>query len=159
MTSPLVSLKNEIWGTNIEIPHWRCITIHIWVVLLIGWKFASSNQNHYPDLGSSSDMSSVWNFYARSSDAVADPDLQISGGPSLKIFFWHFGPQFGRKKGGMAGGQAPGPSPGSPLRCHFLGKSGDAVKCWLFSQDSIFYKISFKKDPNFAQEWPTSVLS
>ena len=36
---------------------------------------ASSNQNHYPDLGGTSDMSSVWNFYARASDAVADPDL------------------------------------------------------------------------------------
>ena len=24
----------------------------IWVVPLIGWKFASSNQKHYPDLGS-----------------------------------------------------------------------------------------------------------
>ena len=30
------------------------------VVVLIGWKFASTNQKHYPDLGS--DASSVWNF-------------------------------------------------------------------------------------------------
>ena len=110
-------------------------------------------------------MSSLWNFYARSSDAVANPDLQISGGPGLKKFFLTLWASVWSKKradgggGGGGGGQAPGPSPGSPLRCHFLGKPGDAVKCWLFSQDSIFYKISFKKDPNFAQEWPTSVLS
>ena len=33
----------------------------IWVVLfLIGWKFASTNQKHYPDLDS--DTSQVWNF-------------------------------------------------------------------------------------------------
>lgn len=44
-----------------------------------------SNENHNPDLSSTSDMSSVWDFYARSSDAVANPDLQISEGPSLNF--------------------------------------------------------------------------
>lgn len=33
------------------------------------WKFASANQNHYPDLGN--DMSSVYNFCARFSDVVS----------------------------------------------------------------------------------------
>ena len=39
-----------------------------WLVLLIGLKFASFSQKHYPDLGS--DMSSVWNFCDRSSDGL-----------------------------------------------------------------------------------------
>ena len=46
-------------------------------------------------------MSSVWNIYACSSDAVADPDRQISGGPGLK--FRHFGPQFGLAERGGGG--------------------------------------------------------
>ena len=36
--------------------------------VLIGWKFASTNQKHYPDLGS--DLSLVWNFCARFSDVI-----------------------------------------------------------------------------------------
>ena len=39
------------------------------VVVLIGWKFASNNQKHYPDLGS--DASSVWNFCACFSDVIS----------------------------------------------------------------------------------------
>ena len=46
-------------------------------------------------------MSSVCNFYARSSDAVADPDLQISEVPGLN--FRHFGRQFGLGWGQGAG--------------------------------------------------------
>ena len=46
---------------------WRAIT-QFWLVLLIGWKFASFNQEHYPDLGS--DTSSVWNVCDRSSDGL-----------------------------------------------------------------------------------------
>ena len=38
-------------------------TTQFCVQLLIGWKFASSNQRHYPDLGW--DRSWVWNFCAR----------------------------------------------------------------------------------------------
>ena len=34
-----------------------------------GWKFASSNQKHYPDLGC--DASSAWNFSARFSDVIS----------------------------------------------------------------------------------------
>ena len=49
---PLVSPQNDIWGMGIEIPYWWRITTYIWVVLLIGWKFASTNHKHYPDLGS-----------------------------------------------------------------------------------------------------------
>ena len=36
---------------------------------LIGYKFASTNQKHYPDLGS--DASSVWNFCAPFSDVIS----------------------------------------------------------------------------------------
>ena len=41
------------------------------VLLLVGplGKFASANQNHFPDLGN--DMSSVCNFCARFSDVVS----------------------------------------------------------------------------------------
>ena len=64
----VVSPRNEVWETTAEIPYlWR-VTSHIWVVLLIGWKSASSNQKHYPDLGS--ETSSVWNFCVRSSDVI-----------------------------------------------------------------------------------------
>ena len=37
-------------------------------MILISWKFASSNQKHFPDLGS--DTSSVWNFCANFSDII-----------------------------------------------------------------------------------------
>ena len=45
---------------RVQIPYWWHATILIWVVLPIGpaqGKFASTNQKHYPGLGS--DMSSV----------------------------------------------------------------------------------------------------
>ena len=44
----------------------------IWVMLLISRaerKFASTNQTHYPDLGS--DTSSVWNFFSRYSVVIS----------------------------------------------------------------------------------------
>ena len=40
---PLVSLQNDVGETSTE------ITTQIWVALMIGWKFASSNQRHYLD--------------------------------------------------------------------------------------------------------------
>ena len=55
--------RNDVWKRRAEIPYWWCITSQIWVGLLIGWKFASTNQKHYPDLGR--DESSVWNFCTR----------------------------------------------------------------------------------------------
>ena len=48
----LVSPQNDIGKMGTEIPYWRLVTTQIWEELLIGWKFASSNQKHYPDLGS-----------------------------------------------------------------------------------------------------------
>ena len=45
------------------------VTCQICVVLLIGWSKFSTNQKHYPDLGSNA--SSVWNFCARSSDFIS----------------------------------------------------------------------------------------
>ena len=38
-------------------------------MLLIGWKFFSTDQKHYPDLGRST--SSVWNFYTRFSPVIS----------------------------------------------------------------------------------------
>ena len=61
--------RNYVWEMSAEIPYWWRTTTQIWVVPLIGWKFDSSNQKHYPDLGS--DTSSVWDFYARSSDVIS----------------------------------------------------------------------------------------
>ena len=50
-------------------PHWWRFTTQVWAVLLIGWSKFSTNQKHYPDLGS--DTSSVWNFCARFSDVTS----------------------------------------------------------------------------------------
>ena len=52
-----------------EIPFWWRVSIQIWVVLLIGWKLASSNQKHYPDL--EGDTLSSWNFCACFSDVIS----------------------------------------------------------------------------------------
>ena len=68
-TPSLVSPRNEVWeGTTAEIPYWWPVTTQIWVVLLIGWKIASSDEKRYSILGS--DTASVWNFYAHSSDVI-----------------------------------------------------------------------------------------
>ena len=48
---PIVYSWNDVWEMNTKIPYWWHVTSQIWLVLLIGWKFASSNQKHYPDLG------------------------------------------------------------------------------------------------------------
>ena len=61
--------RNDVWETNAEIPFWWRDSTKIWVVLLIGWKFSSTNQKHYPDLGS--DASSVWNFCTRFSNVIS----------------------------------------------------------------------------------------
>ena len=48
---PLVSLRSNVCGGTAEIPYRWHATTQIWVVLQVGWKFASSNPRHYPDLG------------------------------------------------------------------------------------------------------------
>ena len=107
-------------------------------------KFDSTNQGHYPDLGSDT------------SSAVPDPDLEIrrgrrssrpldKGGSGLpKKFFGPFGPQFGLKiRGG--GGRSPWAPLLDPLlisieflrsflRCHLAGKpvvASPNVGCFL----------------------------
>ena len=54
---------------NEKIPFSWHVTIQIWVVFLVGWKFGLCNQKHYPYL--SSDTSSVWNFCTRFSDVIS----------------------------------------------------------------------------------------
>ena len=68
--------------TGAEIPYWRRVTTQIWVVLSFGWRFASTNQKHYPDLGS--DASSVRNFCTRSLDV----SLSLRGKPRNASFFY-----------------------------------------------------------------------
>ena len=33
----MVFSRDDVWRTTAEIPYWWCVTIQIWVVLLIGW--------------------------------------------------------------------------------------------------------------------------
>ena len=66
-TLPLVSPPNNVWETSAEIPYW-------WRDLgsASDWpchgKVDSTNQKHYPDLGS--DASSVWDLCRRFSDTI-----------------------------------------------------------------------------------------
>ena len=51
-TSPLVLPRSDVGERSATIPYrWRDTT-QMWMMLLICWKFASTNQKHYPDLGS-----------------------------------------------------------------------------------------------------------
>ena len=59
MTSEQRAQKFYKWGD----------TTGVWLVLLVGWNFASTNQKHYPDLDS--DASSVWNLCARFSNVIS----------------------------------------------------------------------------------------
>ena len=60
---------NDVWEMRTKIPYWcRPFTTQIWVVGLIGWKFASTNKKTLPDLGI--DMSSVWNFCTHFTDII-----------------------------------------------------------------------------------------
>ena len=70
----MVFPHNDIWEKSTEIPYWWHIITQIWVVLLIGWKFASSNPKPYPDLGSN--VSSVGNLCA------CFPDIILQGNQS-----------------------------------------------------------------------------
>ena len=49
-TPPLVSPRNDVWGTSAEIPYWWRVITQIWVEPLIGWKFSSASQKRYPDM-------------------------------------------------------------------------------------------------------------
>ena len=71
-TLPLVSLPNDVWETNADIPYWWRVTTQIWVVLLIGWTQISHAARSIRSTTQikGSDASSVWNFCARSSDVI-----------------------------------------------------------------------------------------
>lgn len=56
-----VSPRNDTWETSAEIRYWWRITTLICVVLLIGWKFLSTNQG----------QQIFWNFYTRFSDFIS----------------------------------------------------------------------------------------
>lgn len=47
---PTVSSRNNVWGTSAKILYWSLDTTQIWIVLLFGWKFTSTNQKCYQDL-------------------------------------------------------------------------------------------------------------
>ena len=67
---PLVSPRNDIWATIVEIPHWWRVTTQTWEVLLIGHEAREIFfKEQYPDV--CSDTSSVWNFCARFSDVIS----------------------------------------------------------------------------------------
>ena len=84
-TSPLVSPQNDVCGTTAEIPYWWSVTTHIWVVLLIGCAAREiCNQKHYPDLVS--DVSSEWNFCARSSDVISQGNSSVVA--KYRLFSW-----------------------------------------------------------------------
>ena len=55
--------------SSAEISYFWRVTSQSMMVLLIGFRFVSSNQKHYRPLGS--DASSVWNFLARFSDFIS----------------------------------------------------------------------------------------
>ena len=51
-TPPQVSVRNDVWGTSVEIPYWWRVTYQIWVLLLIvkaNFPRGTTNQKHYPD--------------------------------------------------------------------------------------------------------------
>ena len=67
---PLVSPRNDIWATTVEIPHWWRVTTQTWEVLLIGHAAREIFfKEQYPYV--CSDTSSVWNFCARFSDVIS----------------------------------------------------------------------------------------
>ena len=44
-TLRLVSLRNDVWGIDVEIPYWWRVTTQIWGAILIGWRKFLSRQN------------------------------------------------------------------------------------------------------------------
>ena len=51
-TPPQVSVRNNVWGTSVEIPYWWRVTYQIWELLLIvkaNFPRGMTNQKHYPD--------------------------------------------------------------------------------------------------------------
>ena len=69
-------------GQAQKIPYWWRVTIYAFWLVAPGRKFASTNQKHYPDLGS--DKSSAWNFYAWS------PGRRLFSQASHKVAEWNF---------------------------------------------------------------------
>jgi len=93
-TTPLISLRNGIWGTRAEILYWWCVTSQFWTVLLRG-DLARSG---------SSDVSSVLNVFPRSLDVIpisslSDPRLCTKGsrplGTRLASCLYYFQGNFG----------------------------------------------------------------
>ena len=81
-TLPLVFPPNDVWETSAEIPYWWRVTTQIWVVLLIGCFFFSTNQKHYLDLGG--DGSSVWTALVSTQKTVLWPREMITSSCWIK---------------------------------------------------------------------------
>ena len=52
VTPPLVFPRCDVGERSAAIPYWWRDGTQMWMMLLTSWKFASTNQKHYPDLGS-----------------------------------------------------------------------------------------------------------
>ena len=64
-TPPQVSVRNDVWGTSVEIPYWWRVTYQIWVLLLIvkaDFPRGTTNQKHYPDPLSSTEASAGYPY-------------------------------------------------------------------------------------------------
>ena len=71
-TLRLVSLRNDVWGIDVEIPYWWRVTTEIWGrfwLVEANFSRGRTNQKHYADLGRHT--SSVWNFSVRSADVTS----------------------------------------------------------------------------------------
>ena len=60
---PLLSPRNNVWGTRAEVLYWWSVPIQIWVLLLIGWSKFSTK--HYQRITRSSSIEFLRSFPRR----------------------------------------------------------------------------------------------
>ena len=90
---PRVFPRNDVWETSADIPFWWRVTTQIWVVLQMGWKLASTNQKHYPDLASTFDWMKQISHAARPISGTT----QCLGSDTSSV--WNLRSQFAEKPG------------------------------------------------------------
>ena len=79
---PLVFPWNDVWETRAETPYWWHNTAHIWIVLLIGWKFASSNQKPLIKFQLQK-YNRIWHYLTRKSLQVNNIIMRLFYHPDL----------------------------------------------------------------------------